>query len=133
MMSKEIINKYQLKSFAFYLITINVILLFPIVLCALYEFMEWDTSGLGGFMGFMFVPLLALIVFPIFILSFLVEILYFIEWIINRKRDNDYFHDYFVSNKFFHAYFISFILFVALVLTLYFMGDIKWKDWHYDV
>lgn len=125
MFSKEIIEKYQLKSFALYLIMINSVLLFPIILCALYNLMKWDISGLGGFMGFMFVPFLILIAFPIFILSFFEEIPYLIKWIINRKKDNDYFHDYFVSHKFLHAYFISFSLFIALILTLHFTGAIK--------
>ena len=60
-----------------------------------------------------------------YILSFFEEIPYLIKWIINRKKDNDYFHDYFVSHKFLHAYFISFSLFIALILTLHFTGAIK--------
>ena len=109
-----IIKRYKLIKFFIYFITINTVIYFPFGLGTVLDFLGEDTSGLGGFAGFIYYPILFIVLSMLFLHSFFEEIGFLIKDIKLYKNKNFFYH-FFTSHIFYHAFLLSMFIIIAIL------------------
>lgn len=102
----NIITRYKLGKFAIYFASINTVMWFPFVIGSIYE------SGLLGFIGFIYFPVL-IIILPFFLIFSLSDEIRFLVKDLKLYKKRDFFYHFFTLHIFSHALFLSLLIFLA--------------------
>lgn len=113
------ISRYKLSTFIIYFVSINTVIYFPFVIGFVLDFIEVDTSGLGGFIGFVFFPILIAMSPFLFMFSLFAEIRFLIKDL--KLHKNSFFYHFFTLHISSHSLFLSLLFFFAII---------KWLLWN---
>lgn len=101
----NIITRYKLGKFAIYFASINTVMWLPFVIWSIYE------SGLLGFIGFIYFPVL-IIILPFFLIFSLSDEIRFLVKDLKLYKKGFFYH-FFTLHIFSHALFLSLLIFLA--------------------